>query len=73
MALVITEREVAVRAELANIIAVLVREGFTAKSASNYAETGDPSVLRHTGLVSVQLYRNIDLLHSAGGLSNPTR
>jgi phage portal protein BeeE len=41
----------------ASTIASLVREGFTADSVKLYAQTHDPSVLEHTGFLSVQVQR----------------
>jgi len=43
-------------AQAADTLTKLVREGFTANSAKKFVETGNISVLRHTGKVSVQLF-----------------
>jgi hypothetical protein len=40
----------------ANTLNNLVREGWTPNSAKKFVETGNISVLRHTGKVSVQLH-----------------
>lgn len=45
-----------IRGKDAETVDKLVREGWTPESAVNYVMTGDLTKLKHTGLVSVQLY-----------------
>ncbi|NNF68443.1 MAG: phage portal protein [Acidimicrobiia bacterium] len=44
-----------VRANDASTITQLVRDGYTPESAAQFVQTGNPTVLEHTGLLSVQL------------------